>query len=251
MRAVLTFIFCVVLFSCSSDQEETLKEDATPTHTIIFMDKTSSVDVSKPFVAQKYKQVIQEAIDQNIRKEGDILDVYFVHENTSKGKSLHLVSRTEKENVEGMNATDLEASQTSYTMMITKEKNIFTRQAFSKLTLQNGGKSNEETNLRAIVPILSDAAANGASVKAYVLSDMVQSQKSGRDFHKSAPKSEQVATQWAEEDLNSLSEYNLIGTEITMVLPFEPTTSSSVNNPNVTSYWITLLGNLGATVSEL
>ncbi|KPM48520.1 hypothetical protein [Jiulongibacter sediminis] len=251
MRVFLSLALGLLLFSCSDSETTTESSPSKPIHTLIFMDKTSSVDVSKPFVAQKYQQLLKQVVDENIRQAGDQIDIYFVHENTAKGKSISLTSRTEKENTQGMNATDLEAAQTGYEMTLQKEKNIFIRQCLAQLNKKNGGSSNAETDLKAAIPILSEAAADGSEVKAYFLSDMVQSQKNGRDFHKNAPTSSDQANQWAEEDLSQFEEANLLNCDIQMVLPFEPTSSSSVNNPNITVYWQSLLGDLGAGVSEL
>lgn len=251
MRVLFFLAIGLSLWACSDSETQTEAKAVKPIHTVIFMDKTSSVDISKPFVAQKYQQLLQQVVDENIRQAGDQIDIYFVHENTAKGKSISLTSRTERENTQGMNATDLEAAQTSYEMMLKKEKNIFIRQCMAQLNKKNGGSSNAETDLKAAIPILSEAAADGSEVRAYFLSDMVQSQKNGRDFHRNAPSNSTQASEWAEEDMGQFAEANLLNCDIQMVLPFEPTSSSSINNPNITVYWQTLLGQLGAGVSEL
>ncbi|MCR9062499.1 MAG: hypothetical protein NXI00_00960 [Cytophagales bacterium] len=249
--ALLTLTFA--LSSCSDNSESASEKPAAlkPIHTLIFMDKTSSVDVTDPFVAQKYQSLLKEIIDQNIRQSGDRLDIYFVHENTAKGKSLSLISRTEKDNLEGMNATDLEAAQTNYEFSLKKEQGIFLRQSIARLQQKNNGGSNKETNLSAAIPIISDAAENQSEIKAYFLSDMVESLNKGRDFHKSSPSSSSISESWANEDLSKFSDSNLTGTEVLLALPFEPTSSSKVNNPYVTEYWRILLEGLGASVQEI
>ncbi len=252
MRALLYLLSLTGLVSCSTGGDQTEKLPETkPSHTFIFIDKTASVDVTDDFVYQKYSGIIKEAIESHVRKAGDKLDIYFIHENTAKGRSLSLVSRTEMEDTNGMNATDLEAATTNYEFSLKKEHAVFIRQALARLKQKNGGSSNEETNISASLPIVSTAAAEDASVYVYYLSDMVESVKAGRDFHKSPPSGNSQATEWAEQDLSAHSDLNLSGAEVTFVLPFEATSSSRENNPNVTVYWQQIFEGLGATVNEI
>ncbi len=245
LSSLLAFFY---LSACNNDKAKPLSQDSTAVHTLIFIDKTSSVDVSKAFVANKYESTIKEAIAQNIRKEGDKLEIYFVHENTAKGRSLSLSSRTSLENTEGLNDTDLEASKTNYEMSLKKEQNLFIRQALSKLHQQNTQSSNRETNISAAIPIVSDALNAGSETRVYFLSDMIESVSTGRDFHKNPPKDITEAQKWAEEDIKKWTNVNLSGSEINMILPFEPTTSSAENNPAVTEYWKFLFTNLGSNM---
>ncbi len=239
------------LASCGPEQKAEKAPDSKPSYTLVFIDKTASVDVSRDFVYQKYSGAIKEAIDTHIKKAGDKLDIYFIHENTAKGRSLSLVSRTEKENTEGMNATDLEAASTNYDFSLKKEHSVFLRQALARLTQKNGSSSNAETNISASLPILNAAAAENANVFVYYLSDMVESVKAGRDFHVKPPASTQEAGQWAEQDLVRFADVNLSGVDVNFVLPFEATSSSKENNPNVTTYWQQIFESLGATVNEI
>jgi hypothetical protein len=221
-------------------------------HTIIFIDKTASVDVSNDFVYQKYSSVIQEAVSNHIRKAGDKLEVYFIHENTAKGKSLSLVSRTEAEDTAGMNATDLEANKTNFEFSLKKEQAVFLKQALARLKQENNSRSNEETNISASIAVLNQAAAApDTDVFVYYLSDMVESTKRGRDFHTKAPSTQEEAANWAEEDSRKVGDVNLTGTEINFVLPFQPTSSSKENNPNVTYYWEQIFEDLGAVTNEI
>ena len=251
MRVLLFLLTTFLLFSCNSTSQSENKTVQKPAHVLIFMDKTASVDVTKDFVYQKYSSIIKDAIEKYIRKEGDILDIYYIHENTAKGKSLSLVSRTAREDTYGMNSTDLEAAQTNYEFSLKKEHNVFVRQALAKLKQKNGGNSNAETNISASLPILNDAAMSGATVQVYFLSDMVESLKNGRDFHVNPPASSEEAQRWAEDDLNRFADFNLNGVNVMFVLPFEPTSSSKENNPNVTTYWQLLFEGLGATTEEI
>ena len=126
----LLFVNLIFLFSCSEKKSESLDNQAvTPNiYTLIFIDKTKSVNVSKPFVAHKYEQAINALVEQNVRRAGDKLEVYYIHENTAKSRCLSLTSRTEKDDTKGMNATDQEAAQTNYDLAIRKERNFFLQQ---------------------------------------------------------------------------------------------------------------------------
>ena len=102
--AILTFFALVLLASCGEKKNEQSKANQPLVHTLIFIDKTASIDVAKPFVAQKYQQALTSIIEENINKAGDKFEIYYIHENTSKGRCLSLVCRTEMDNTEGMNA---------------------------------------------------------------------------------------------------------------------------------------------------
>ncbi len=79
---------------------------------------------------------------------------------------------------------------------------------------------------------------------------MIQSTKgpSGdrRDFGKNPPSGRAQADEWAKDDATPLKKYPIDNVTITMILPFEPTSSVKQNNPAVTQYWQTLFDALGA-----
>ncbi|MCU0325217.1 MAG: hypothetical protein MUF45_08185 [Spirosomaceae bacterium] len=250
-RLVILFFASLFIAACG-DSEKQNKATAPNTHTLIFIDKTESVDVNKPFVAQKYQQALNSIIEQNINKAGDQLEIYYIHENTSKARCLSLMSRTDMEDLSGMNATDLEAAKTSYELSIKKERGFILKQAISKLNQQNNTASNLETNISASVPVIAKASEGQAVVKVYYFSDMVESVKAGRDFHIKSPKDNTEAEEWAKADADKYKNYAFNGPEVTMILPFEPTTSSKENNPTVTYYWQKFFENLGVmSVQEL
>jgi hypothetical protein len=249
-----SFFLCPVLFSCGDKEAQKTENQAnSPSiHTLIFIDKTASVDVQKPFIAQKYQQALTSIIEQNFRKAGDTFQIYYIHENTSKARTLSLVCRTEMEDTEGVNATDLEAIKTSYDLSIRKERNFVTQQALSRLKAQNDNASNLETNITASIPVIAKLAENPGDVRVYYLSDMVESVKNGRDFQVRPPKDDAEAEAWASADAAKLKSYQLSGPEISMILPFEPTSSSKENNPTVTHYWQKLFESLGVmSVNEM
>jgi len=254
-RACSLLFLGFALTHCSFFEKDKKTIADAPTHTLVFIDKTQSVNVNRAFVNDKYKQVLNDLVEQNIRQKGDKLEVYFIHENTQKGRAMSLTCRTEVENTEAMNATDREAAQTSSDMLLQRERMIFLRQAMAKLGVQNVGSSQQYTDIWASLPVIASAAEAGAEVKVYYLSDMIESMRGPqrRDFHTKAPQDNAQAETWAKADAKgSLKNYALGGADIKIVLPFEPTSSTKENNPTVTTYWTTLLQELGAVgVEEL
>lgn len=251
-KAILVFlaIFC---FSCGKDTSENQEPTQQPNiHTLIFIDKTASVDVSKSFVATKYQAALKQIIEENVNQAGDKVEVYYIHENTSKARTMSMTARSSLADTYGMNATDLEAAKTSFNLLLRKERGIFTQQAIRRLMTANNGSSNLETNVTASIPVIAKAAETATDVRIYYFSDMVESLKNGRDFHVNPPKTAEQATEWANADAEKLQGYVIGNPMITMILPFEATSSSRENNPNVTAYWQTLFENLGvANVQEM
>lgn len=251
---VISFSLLLFVVACGDKKAQTTenKANSPSIYTLIFIDKTASVDVAKPFIAQKYQQALTSVIEQNFNKAGDKFEIYYIHENTSKGRCLSLVCRTEMDNTEGMNATDIEAIKTSYDLSIRKERNFVTKQAMTRLNAQNTNASNLETNILSSIPVIAKAAETQSIVKVYYLSDMVESVKSGRDFQKRPPKDESEAEAWAKIDAEKFKNYALNSPDISMILPFEPTSSIKENNPTITFYWSKLFENLGVmSVQEL
>ncbi|GAB3500764.1 hypothetical protein GCM10027341_26570 [Spirosoma knui] len=242
----------ILLQSCSSDKDKSAAADE-PTYTLIFLDKTRSVNVNKAFVAQKYQQAITDIIEQNIRQKGDKLDVYFIHENTSKARALNVTTRTELEDVSAASPTDREAAETEFNLMLSREKAQIRQRVLQQLVAQNTGASNQETDIWASLPVIAKANESGATVKVYYLSDMIESVKGTdrRDFQVKPPKDNPQADEWAKADAEQLKRYTIGSPEITLVLPFEPNASVKENNPAVTQYWQTLFSELGAgTIDE-
>ncbi|GAB3539641.1 hypothetical protein [Spirosoma fluminis] len=255
LRTVCVFgvLLCsLFLQSCSSDNDKPITTDE-PTYTLIFLDKTRSVNVNKAFVAQKYQQAIADIIEQNIRQKGDRLDVYFIHENTSKARALNVTTRTELEDLSAASPTDREAAETEFNLMLSREKAQIRQRVLQQLLAQNAGASNQETDIWASLPVIAKANESGATVKVYYLSDMIESVKGAdrRDFQVKPPKDNAQADEWAKADAGQLKRYTIGSPEITLILPFEPNASVKENNPAVTQYWQTLLSELGAgTINE-
>lgn len=252
-RVVLTGCLFFVM-ACGDNTDKTRSLPATPTYTLLFLDKSLSVNTNKNFVNQKYEQIVRELVEQNLRNKGDKLDVYFIHENTSKSKALSLTVRSERENIESANATDKEAIETAFQLSLQREKSIFLRQTLTKLHQQNNGASNQTTDIWASLPVIAKASESGSEVHVYYFSDMVESVKGPgrRDFHSHPPANDTEAENWAKEDVKKLEQHGIGSPMITFVSPFEPTASSKENSPFVTHYWQTLFQDLaGITVEEL
>lgn len=116
-----------------------------------------------------------------------------------------------------------------------------------KFMESNASASNSETNISAGVPVMATALETHSQISAWFFSDMVESMRSGRDFHTRAPQSQEQALAWAKEDAARFKSHGLSGAEINMILPFSPNSSSKVNNPHVTAYWKAFFSELGAT----
>ncbi|WP_338874434.1 hypothetical protein WBJ53_02330 [Spirosoma sp. SC4-14] len=251
-RALLGF-FLISLLACSGDSDKASVNTEGPIYTLIFLDKTRSVNTNKAFVAQKYQQAITDIIEQNIRQKGDRLDVYFIHENTSKARALNITVRSEMDDVSAASPTDRETAETEFAMSLTREKTQIRQRVLQQLVAQNTGSSNRETDIWASLPVMAKANETGATVKVYYLSDMIESVKGPgrRDFQITPPKDNAQAEQWAKADAEQLKKYQIGSPDITMILPFEPNASVKENNPAITQYWQTLFSELGVgTVEE-
>lgn len=254
MNRIIAFcLFALLLTACSGDGDKPKTTTSEPIYTLIFLDKTRSVNIDKAFVGQKYQQALTDIIEQNIRQKGDRLEVYFIHENTSKARALNLAVRSEMDDVSAASPTDREAAETEFNLSLTREKAQIRQRVLQQLVAQNVGSSNQETDIWASLPVIAKANESGATVKVYYLSDMIESVKGAnrRDFQVSPPKDNAQADEWAKTDAEQLKKYTLGSPEITMILPFEPNASVKENNPAVTQYWQTLFSELGVgTVEE-
>jgi hypothetical protein len=251
-KLVLLSGIILVLASCSNEKETGQTKADAPVHTLVFLDKTQSVNVNKSYVNDKYRQALTDIVENNMKNKGDKLEVYFIHENTSKARALSLTVRSEKDNTEGANATDLEGIETAFQLALQREKSIYLRQLLTKLNQQNTGFSNQSTDIWASLPVIAKAGEDGSEVKVYYFSDMVESVKGEgrRDFHKTPPTNDAQAEKDAKEDLKKLQQYAIGSPQVTIVSPFEPTASSKENNPYVTHYWQTLFQELGGVSIE-
>ena len=142
-------------------------------------------------------------------------------------------------------------------MGLQRERKRILEQVRSQLALVNARASNQSTDLWASLEVLSKESKPGETTKAYYFSDMIESVKGPgrRDFGRYPPAGADQAEAWAGQDAEGLKKRldsaRLRNVQIRMVLPFEPTSSTKLNNPAVTRYWETLFGQLGiATPAE-
>ena len=233
------------LAACSETKNDQADLPPANTYTLVFLDKTQSVNPNDTFVKTKYASAMKNLVDTHIRTEGDVLEVYFIHENTSKARALTVRSRTSKEDTHGLSPTDQEAANNAYDLSIKKERQMIYTALMQKFMESNSSASNSETNISAGVPVITAALETHPEVKAYFFSDMVESMRSGRDFHSRAPQSQEQSVAWAKEDAARYTSGGLSGADVYMILPFSPNSSSKINNPNVTAYWKTFFGELG------
>lgn len=249
LSGILLFLALIALVACSSDKDKPQKVDE-PIYTLIFLDKTRSVNVDASFVRQKYQRALTSIIEENIRQKGDKLAVYFIHENTAKARALNLTARTEMEDVSAASPTDREAAETEFGLALNREKATIRQRVLQQLVAQNTGASNQQTDIWASLPVIEQANETGATVKVYYLSDMVESVKGldRRDFHVRPPTGNAQADEWAKTDAKQLKRYTLGSPNITLILPFKPDASVRENNPAVTQYWQTLFTELGVGI---
>lgn len=244
-------LMVIGFLSCSSkDKYENSKVEPN-TCSMIFIDKSVSVNVNKAFVNEKYTKVINQLIDDNVKAKGDKIEVYFVHENTAKGKATEMECRSEMEQIEGASTTDSEAIATEFNRSLQRERSIYKKMVLTQLSTQNTSSSKNSTDITAALPLIDQQIAKGYNVKAYFLSDMVESMQkpNRRDFHRNPPTDDAAAVGWAREDVMALKPLlpNITTATIFIAKPFEPTASSRKNNPAVSSYWQRLFMELGIT----
>ncbi len=249
----LIFFSSIFLVACVTKNNEVVFQVPDKTHTLIFIDKTASVDVSTPFVAEKFKKILNDAIQSNINIKGDKFDVYFIHENTSKGQFFGYTCKAKNPEIEGVNTNDAKLAIHDYESKINKERSKVFRMASNALMNKNTSTSNLETNILASIPVIAQVQAGEAErVQVYYLSDMIESVKNGRDFQKKAPKDEEEAKNWAIQDFEKINrtQIELSKVSVSMILPFDATASSKINNPTISIYWKTLFEKLGVSSFE-
>ncbi len=236
------------LVACTTPNQKSASLDE-PAYTLIFIDKTRSVNVNQAFVADKYGQAIDRILAETMRQTGDKLDVYFIHDNTARARALSLTVRSERDPDAGSSATDREAADTDFTLHLQREQTAFRQKIRDKLAQQNPGTSNRQTDIWASLEVLEKANETGCTIRAFYLSDMLESTTgpNRRDFGKQPPANAQQANDWAKTDAKLLEKYTIGSPIITLMLPFEPTASAQQNNPNVGRYWQILFETLGAS----
>ena len=153
-KKILLAAFALLAVGCSEQTKETARIH-TPVQTLVFIDKTQSIDVSKPYIATKYQGELNNLIEQNIQGEGDKLEVYYIHENTSKARCLSMACRSSMGMIEGKNPTDIEAIKMGFDLSLKREKAIFQKQANMRLMQTNASSSNTYTDILASLEVIA------------------------------------------------------------------------------------------------
>lgn len=244
------FIFLILPFSCTSDTTNETSPKSKNILSLIFIDKSVSLDFDNSYVQTKYKDAVNTILQEGVLKAGDELEGYYIHENTLKGRCLSLLCSTEMEDVSNMNKTDKEMSELDYQLQIGKERNQFSKKILRIFETQNNQESNKFTDITSTLQIINTHNTGDKVISVYFFSDMIESTSNGRDFHVKPPTNLDEATKWAEEDVEKMQDINLNGVSIKSILPFDPLSSSKVNNPNVSAYWKVIFESLGASSFE-
>ncbi len=250
------YAYCFSLFllmlltACGAEQPSQTPPTPPPVnYTLIFIDKTVSVKTEDDFVKKKYEKALEMLVRHGIRKQGDKIDLYFLHENTARGKVFSYTCRIAMPDTMGMNPTDVAMAKSNYGLMLRKEKRKVLERCLKALDMPNENYSKLYTDLWASLHIIDKRRARlpfDAHVRVCYLSDMVESMPGSgrRDFFKKPPYSQKQAVQYAEEDLQQFADLELAGIEVFYVLPFSPTTPASQNNPWIITYWETIFQSL-------
>jgi len=241
------------LYSCQfSETSESDNQKENPRHTLVFIDKSASLSNDENYQIQKYQDQVRLLVQEGIQREGDRIDVYFLHENTLKGKSLQLIAKTKLDDTQNLNPTDKESAELDFSLRLGKEKLDFEKKIMALIQEKNTSYSNQMTDISSSLTILNSLPTHSHAITAYYFSDMLESTRMGRDFHKQKPANSTEAKTWATDDAEKWKNISLHQVSIVMVLPFNPLASSQQNDPFVTLYWKTLFENLGSlSVEEL
>lgn len=245
----------LVLLICScqtKSAEDTLSKSTSTQHIVLFLDKSASFGLDTAFITQKYQEQIRLLLQSHIQKAGDRIEVFYVHDNTLKGKCLDLVAKTPQVDTQTLNPTDVESAQLDFDLQIGKERLKFEKKILEVLHLPNSDLSNQMTDLGATLSLLNERNTGDVSLTSYYFSDMLESTRNGLNFHKKKPTTPEEAKSWATGEAEKYKDINLQGVAIIMILPFNPMTNSKKNDPYITLFWTTLFENLGAlSVEEL
>ncbi|MDJ1473207.1 hypothetical protein [Xanthocytophaga flava] len=242
----------ILLTACGGDSDKKAAPPK-PIQSIVFLDKSTSAGGGfTEFALQKYNRTLKNLVATNIRSKGDRLDIYYIHENTIKAEAFSGTSQAAvSEDTTDMNPTDKEAIVNDFELTLRKERTEFQNQALKHLLTENATATNQQTDIWGTLEVVKRIADTSSIVNVYYLSDMIESAKgtNRRDFHTTPPQTREQATEWAKTDAAVLKkDYGSIPYDkitIHFVLPFEPTSTSKENNPNVTYYWETLFELLG------
>ncbi len=244
----------ILFFSCNPSHQKNI-ENKSPlkiqnTHSIVFIDKSISLDPSNDYINKKYTHIFKDIVSHNIKIKGDKLDIYYVHENTTKAKVWSLKTKSEilASDTLNVNSTDIEIAKNKFNISLRKEKGDFLNKCIESLNYLNESKSKTKTDLWSSLIVLNKLIEPDEKRKVivYYLSDMIESMdgENRRDFHIQLPANKIEAESWAKQDFILLNKQLDIekfeNIEIKIALPYPPSSTLKENNPNVTHYWQSL-----------
>jgi len=253
-------LLLIILFLACSPSHQKNIENKPPikienTHSIIFIDKSISLDPENEFTNKKYTHIFKDIVSHNIKIKGDKIDIYYVHENTSKAKVWSLKTKSEilTSDTLSANSTDVEIAKNKFNISLRKEKADFLNKCIESLNYLNESNSKTKTDIWSSLIVLNKLIDPNEKRKVvvYYLSDMIESMdgKDRRDFHKQLPKNKVEAENWAKQDFDLLKKQLDIekfkNIEINIALPYPPSSTIKENNPNVTYYWQSLFSLFG------
>lgn len=228
MRYTLGILFLTIwIAACQRNANETNQDKSNLTNkTLLFIDKSASFGQDTSYLMQKYQEQIQLLLQSNMQKKGDQIEVFYVHDNTLKGKCLDLVVNTPAINESNLNPTDLESATLDFSLQIGKERLAFEKKILEALRLTNTDQSNQMTDLSATLTLMNQRNTGNTQVTAYFFSDMIESTRTGLDFHQKKPASPEESKMWASQEAEKYKDVNLQGISIVMVLPYNPMTNA-------------------------
>lgn len=244
LQGIFWILASFIMSQCDSPE----KPPATPTppqpsiHSLIFIDKTVSFDMSDGYGLKKYEQIIKQVVQENVHQKDDQVEVYFIHENTAQAKVFSTKAKASLGDTTQMNPTDVERIKNDYTMALKKDKLRMVKKCLQALSEVNESDTKTQTDIWATIPIIdkkNNKKEENALLKVYYFSDMVESMQGAekRDFHVSPPSSAEQAREWATKDAQNFSNVDIEAAEVYYILPFSPLSSTEENNPQVMVYW--------------
>jgi hypothetical protein len=253
LKIVLISLLSLSFYSCSDTSSEQQTRKKAPTISLIFLDKSVSLNLNADFVKQKYEPIVRQILKDNIQQEGDKIEVWYIHQNTSKGKAMQLMSRATLPDLNGMSPSDADYAKSTHEVELGREHTLMFARIKTLLEAANQSASKEATDVSATLPIIDKTCQEWENVRVYYFSDMIESNSasSSRIFDKNPPKDATQAEEWAKIDAkNWQSRLNSISmAEVKVILPYPPTANTSTNNPQISNYWQKLFENLGLSPS--
>ena len=72
---ILIPAIAVLFLACGGDKGTTKALPDAPVYTLVFLDKTQSVNINRKYVSEKYQRVLKDLVETNMKNKGDKLEV--------------------------------------------------------------------------------------------------------------------------------------------------------------------------------